>query len=193
MVNLAIFASGNGTNAYNLIKYFNRGVTAKIQLLVCNKPDAPVIQKAIDLGVNTLTPPKEELTASCPTALLSTLKSEKIDYIILAGYLLKIPQGLIDEYHNKIINIHPALLPKFGGKGMYGKYVHQAVVDAKESESGITIHLVDGHYDNGSILFQAKCTIGPNDTPDNVAAKVHLLEQEHFPAVVEKYIAEQGL
>lgn len=188
MVNLAIFASGSGTNAYNIIRYFNGGNIATVKSVVCNKPDAPVVEKAKNLNVNTITINREKLTAETPTELLNALKECETDYIILAGYLLKIPQAIIDNYEGKIINIHPALLPKFGGKGMYGRHVHQAVVDAKEVESGITIHLVDGHYDNGAILFQAKCEISPNDTPDDVAAKVHLLEQEHFPKVIEEYI-----
>lgn len=188
MTNLAIFASGNGSNAQNIINYFHSGSIATVKMVVCNKPDAPVIEKAKNLKIKTITLTKEDLTAENPVTLVEHLIEENVHYIILAGYLLKIPQELINHYPDKIINIHPALLPKFGGKGMYGKFVHRAVVEAGEKESGITIHLVDGHYDSGSIIFQAKCPVEPTDTPEDVAQKVHELEYTYFPAIIEKFI-----
>lgn len=190
MNNLAIFASGSGTNAQNLIEYFNYGKgsnTATVKAVICNKPGAYVLTRAEKLNVPSEVMNKEELTTT-PGRLLEFLKQLNIDYIILAGYLLKIPSELIAEYPNRIINIHPALLPSYGGKGMYGHHVHEAVVAAKEKESGITIHLVNEKYDNGRILFQARCEVAATDTPDDVAAKIHLLEQAHFPTAVETYI-----
>ncbi len=200
MKNIAIFASGSGTNAQNLIEYFNRtkdsGLNnnslekgAKVVAVICNRPDAYVLTRAEKLNVPSVVMQKEELTAN-PKNLLALLRQLSVDYIILAGYLLKIPAELIHEYPDRIINIHPALLPAYGGKGMYGHHVHEAVVAAGEKESGITIHLVDEKYDNGNILFQARCKIAPADTPDDVAAKVHELEQAHFPQIVEQYISE---
>lgn len=208
MKHIAIFASGNGSNAQNLIEYFNLSKTcnfqhvqnleaiqknesqsplANIAVVICNKPDAQVLTRADKLGIPSVVLNKEELTAS-PQTLLQILKKYKIDYIVLAGYLLKIPAELIHEYPNKIINIHPALLPAYGGKGMYGRRVHEAVVAAKEKESGITIHLVDEQYDSGKILFQAKCQIAPTDTAEDLERKIHHLEQENFSKVVDKYI-----
>lgn len=191
MKNLAIFASGSGTNAQNLIEYFSNSNTAKVKIIICNNPNAYVITRGNNLGIETIVLPKNELISESPTTLINTLQHHKISHILLAGYLLKIPAFLINLYPDKIINIHPALLPKFGGKGMYGHHVHQAVVDSKEKESGITIHLVDEKYDNGSILFQAKCKVLPTDTPDDVAAKIHLLEQENFPKVVDDYLKKE--
>ena len=195
MKHVAIFASGSGTNAQNLIEYFKYGKNrskktspdTKVEVVICNKPGAYVLTRAEKLGVPTAVLNKEELTNSTER-LFELLKQYSIDYIILAGYLLKIPAELIEMYPDKIINIHPALLPAYGGKGMYGHHVHEAVVAAKEKESGITIHLVDEKYDNGKILFQAKCSIDPTDTPDDVAEKIHHLEQANFPRVVDEYI-----
>ena len=132
--------------------------------------------------------PKEHLCSENPVELLEILESRKIDYIILAGYLLKIPLALVNKYTHKIINIHPALLPKYGGKGMYGMNIHKAVVEAKEKETGITIHLIDEIYDNGEVIFQTSCSVEPDDTPESVAKKISLLEQTYFPKVVEEYI-----
>ena len=193
MKHVAIFASGSGTNAQNLIEYFNYGKNrsnkispdTKVEVVICNKPGAYVLTRAEKLGVPTAVLNKEELTNSTER-LFELLKQYSIDYIILAGYLLKIPAELIEMYPDKIINIHPALLPAYGGKGMYGHHVHEAVVAAKEKESGITIHLVDEKYDNGKILFQAKCEITQTDTPDDVAEKIHHLEQANFPRVVDE-------
>lgn len=185
MKKIAIFASGSGTNAQNIITYFNSNSSIRTELVICNKPGAYVLERARNLGVESIVPTKEELQSE---KILQILKEHKIDFIVLAGYLLKIPAILIHNYPGSIINIHPALLPKYGGKGMYGHYVHQAVVAAKEKESGITIHLVDEFYDNGQILFQATCPVSPADTAEDVAEKIHLLEQKHFPRVIEAYL-----
>ncbi len=188
MMNLAVFASGNGTNAENIITYFTHSQYAAVKVVICNKPDAYVLERARTKGVPSVVLPKEELTAENPAALLETLHQYEIDYIILAGYLLKIPDVLTTRYNGKILNIHPALLPKYGGKGMYGMHVHRAVIQAQEKESGITIHLVDAVYDNGTILFQATCPVLPADTPEELAAKIQQLEQMYYPATIEKYI-----
>lgn len=191
MVNLAIFASGSGSNAQNIIEHFNGGTVAAVKIVICNKPNAYVLERAARLGIPSTVMAKEELAGPDPERLISLLQENSIDLVILAGYLLKIPQALTEMYRGRIINIHPALLPKFGGKGMYGMNVHKAVVEAGEKVSGITIHLVDEKYDNGTILLQAECPVAPEDTPEDVAAKIHLLEQEHFPAVIERYISRQ--
>jgi phosphoribosylglycinamide formyltransferase-1 len=188
MKNIAIFASGNGSNAESLTKYFNNGNTANVKLIVCNNKNALVLERAKNLNIEALIMPKEHLCSENPVELLEILESRKIDYIILAGYLLKIPLALVNKYTHKIINIHPALLPKYGGKGMYGINVHKAVVEAKEKETGITIHLIDEIYDNGEVIFQTSCSVEPDDTPEIVAKKISLLEQTYFPKVVEEYI-----
>lgn len=188
MKNLAIFASGNGSNAQNLIEHFNNTGTARISIIICNKPTAYVLERAALLGIPSIVLPREELVCDTPSALLSLLQEHAIDCIILAGYLLKIPQALVSAYPGRIINIHPALLPKFGGKGMYGQHVHQAVLEAGEPISGITIHLVDAIYDSGAHLFQTTCPVLPDDTPHSLAQRIHALEKEHFPTIVEKYI-----
>ena len=192
MKNIAIFASGNGSNAQNIIAHFNGGNIASVKMVICNNPNAYVLQRASALGVSATVVDKAALTADNPSGLLALLHDNAIDYIVLAGYLQKIPAALTTAFSGRIINIHPALLPKFGGKGMYGIHVHKAVVDAGEKLSGITIHLVDAVYDNGKILFQAQCPLSPDDTPEDVAAKVQALEQQHYPAIIEKYILEES-
>ena len=192
MKNIAIFASGNGTNAQNIISHFNGGNIASVKMVICNNPNAYVLQRASALGVSATVVDKAALTADNPSGLLALLHDNAIDYIVLAGYLQKIPAALTTAFSGRIINIHPALLPKFGGKGMYGIHVHKAVVDAGEKLSGITIHLVDAVYDNGKILFQAQCPLSPDDTPEDVAVKVQALEQQHYPAIIEKYILEES-
>lgn len=198
MINLAIFSSGNGTNAENIIKYFNKsgGSSAiNVKVLFCNNPQAGVIARARNLGVPAVVLSKEEMTLAGRdnTILTDLLGFFNINAIILAGYLLKVPLQLIHTYPGKIINIHPALLPKYGGKGMYGHHVHEAVISAGEKESGITIHLADEVYDNGRIIFQAKCDIDKSDTPDTLAAKIHLLEQANFPKAIERYLTEDRM
>lgn len=183
-VRIAIFASGSGTNAENLITHFAPNKTVDICIILSNKQDAYVLERAKELGITSFSFTKNELAES--NTVLSILADNKIDFIILAGFLLKIPTNLIEAYRNRIINIHPALLPKYGGKGMYGNYVHEAVVANKEKESGITIHYINEHYDKGSIIFQATCDVLPTDTADDVAEKIHQLEYEHYPKVVEE-------
>ncbi|MBR3527445.1 MAG: phosphoribosylglycinamide formyltransferase [Bacteroidales bacterium] len=195
MRNLAIFASGSGTNAENLIQYFSGREDYRVAVVLCNKPDAFVLQRAQRLGVPSVVFDKSQLLCSEDTtpegkpSVVSILKEYDAFALILAGFLMKIPSHLIDAWPRRIINIHPALLPKYGGKGMHGMHVHEAVVAAKEVESGITIHLVDEQYDHGKTLFQAKCEVLPCDTAHDVAAKIHLLEQAHFPEVVDDYLS----
>lgn len=191
MNNIAIFASGSGSNAQNIIEHFYTNKDTCVKLVVCNKPDAYVLERARKLNVDAVVLNKEVLTGEDSSELISLLKSYGIGFIVLAGYLLKIPQALISAFEERIVNIHPALLPAYGGKGMYGRRVHEAVVAAGEQFSGITIHLVNAEYDKGKILFQAKCPVLPTDTAEDVEAKIHLLEQEHFPAVIEKFISKQ--
>ena len=181
MMNIAIFASGSGSNAENIAVFFKNNANVDIKLIVSNKADAFVHQRAVKLGIKSVAFSKKEFEAGL---VLDCLTAERIDFIVLAGFLLKVPQNLIDAYPNKIVNIHPALLPKFGGKGMYGDNVHKAVVEAEASESGITIHYVTENYDEGAIIFQAKCSVAKNDTYEDVANKVHALEYEFFPQVI---------
>ncbi len=185
MKELAIFASGSGTNAENIIKYFKSSNEINIALVLTNNPQAGVIDKCKELGVECKLFTREEFRDN--DNVLNILIDAKIDYIILAGFLWFVPAALTKEWSGKLINIHPALLPKYGGKGMHGMNVHRAIVEAKELETGITIHHVDNIYDNGGIIYQVKVSITPSDTPDTVAAKVQALEQEHFPKIIEKF------
>lgn len=187
-INIAIFASGSGTNAENLIKFFSQSKSIKVALVLSNKNDAYVLERARNLNVPTYTFSPYELT---DTSLVDNRLNElKIDAIVLAGFLLKIPDRLLTKFPDKIINIHPALLPNYGGKGMYGLKVHTAVIDAGESESGITIHLVDGKYDNGKTLFQAKCKVDSGETPESLAMKIHDLEYRFFPKIVNEFLLD---
>ena len=188
MVNIAIFASGSGSNAENISNYFKDKDGVSIRLIISNKADAFVHKRAEVLGIKSLTFSKDSFENS--DLVLDCLKENKIDFIVLAGFLLKVPQNLIDAYPQRIINIHPALLPKFGGKGMYGDNVHKAVVAAREPESGITIHYINENYDEGAIIFQARCDVLPDDTYQDVAEKVHQLEYLYFPPVINSVIAE---
>ena len=188
-VRLAILASGSGSNAENIIHFFSSENRVKIGIIISNKTEAQVHQRAERLGIPSVTLTRETLTDGF--ALTQMLKNEGIDFIILAGYLVKIPAELISAFPNRIVNIHPALLPKFGGKGMYGNHVHQAVIDAKEQESGITIHLVNKNYDEGSIVFQATCPVLPGDSADVVAAKVHELEYRYYPEVIRQLLQKE--
>lgn len=187
MINIAIFASGTGSNAIRLQEHFSQSKTGiEVTLLVCNKADAPVVHRMKALNVPVLILSNQELEVG--DNLLRKLKENKIDWIVLAGFLRKIPDNVVAAYANQIINIHPSLLPKYGGKGMYGMRVHQAVVENKERESGISIHLVNEKYDDGRILFQKSCVIHPEDQAEDVALKVQVLEHEYFPQVVEETI-----
>ena len=186
---LAIFASGKGSNAANIIRYFNDHPSVSVGLIICNNANAGVVEIAKKNGVPVLIITQQSLGDS--KECLAALKKAGIDYLVLAGFLWKLPQHIIDAFPNKILNIHPALLPRYGGKGMYGQHVHEAVIAAKESQSGITIHVVDEHYDNGDIVFQATCPIDAAETPESLAAKIHALEQQHFPKVIEQYLQNQ--
>lgn len=186
--NIAIFASGSGTNAENIIRHFQGNKDVNVALVVSNKPDAYVLVRAANLHVPSLTLTHEEFARGEELARL--MKERGIDFIVLAGFLLRVPEALIEAYPGRIVNIHPALLPKYGGKGMYGDRVHRAVVEAGERESGITIHLIDEQYDRGTTVFQAKCPVLPGDTPDDVARKVHALEYAHYPEVIGQLLAD---
>ena len=181
MKRIALFASGSGSNAENIIHYFQDSDELEFPFIISNRSDAFVHERAKHLNVPSYTFKKECFENG---EVLNFLKDKNIDLIVLAGFLLKIPENLIKAYPDRIINIHPALLPKFGGKGMYGSFVHEAVVASGEKESGITIHYVNENYDEGKVIFQAKCPVLPTDSPDVVAAKVHALEYEHFPRVI---------
>lgn len=187
---IALFASGNGSNALNIIGYFKENPTIHVALLICNKKDALVVQKAKDAGVEVLIFDNEAFENGL--TVLQELDYREIDWIVLAGFLRKIPTNLINGFPNKIINIHPSLLPKYGGKGMYGKFVHEAVYAAKEKETGITIHLVNEEFDKGEILAQFKTELSPTDTPADIAQKINLLELSNFPNIVEHTIKNQN-
>ena len=186
MTQIALFSSGNGTNAENTANYFEKNSQIKVAVIISNKQNAYVHQRAKVLKIPSYSFSKNEIMEG--TSLLKLLSEYKIDYIILAGFLLKVPQTILNNFPNKIINIHPALLPKYGGKGMYGDNVHKKVVEMRDSKSGITIHYVNEKYDEGEIIFQESCTISPEDTYKDVARKVHNLEYAHFPRVIEEVI-----
>lgn len=185
MINLAIFASGAGSNAEKIIQHFQGHPHIRVALVVCNKPGAGVLNIAARYGVASILIDRAGFYAehSC----LADLKN--IDFIVLAGFLWKMPAVIVEAFPNKIINIHPALLPNYGGKGMYGMHVHEAVINAGEKESGISIHYVNEHYDEGNIIFQAKCPIEAGDTPSMLAEKIHVLEHRHFPEVIEQLLS----
>ena len=183
---LTIFASGAGSNAQQIINYFRNSGLAKVELIICNKPGAGVISIAEKEEIPVLLIEKERFFRG--DGYVSELQKAKTDLVILAGFLWKIPQTLIDAYPRRIINIHPALLPKYGGKGMYGQYVHEAILNAGEMESGITIHYVDEHYDNGDIIFQTACPVLDGDTPEDLAHRIHQLEHLHYPIVIEELL-----
>ena len=186
MTRLAIFASGNGSNAENITRYFSENDEIKPVIFVSNKKEAFVHERARKLGIPSYTFSKNEFDEGTP--IVQKLREYEVDFVILAGFLLKISQPILDAFPNKIVNIHPALLPKFGGKGMYGSHVHRAVVEAGERESGITIHYVNENYDEGNVVFQAKCEVLASDTSDDVAKKVSELEYEWFPRVIEEVL-----
>lgn len=187
MKRIAVFASGSGSNAENIVKFFRNNDLARVTIILSNKKDAYVLERAQQLGVPSISFNREDFYNS--NKIVRTLEEQGIDMIVLAGFLWLVPQSLIDKYDGRIVNIHPALLPKYGGKGMFGMNVHNAVVAEKETETGITIHYVNGRYDEGNVIFQAKVPVNPSDTPEMVADKVHHLEYEHFPKIVEKLIA----
>ena len=183
---IVLFASGSGTNAANIIKYFQHSNKAEIVLVLTNKKNAGVIGRVQNLGVDTFVFTRKELYES--GEVLERLRIIQPDLIVLAGFLWMFPPIILQEFQDKVVNIHPALLPKYGGKGMYGMNVHQAVVDQKETESGISIHFVNEVYDEGKLIFQKSVPITPEDTPEAVAEKIHALEYEHFPKVIEQLL-----
>ncbi|MDR1984174.1 MAG: phosphoribosylglycinamide formyltransferase [Prevotellaceae bacterium] len=184
--NIAIFASGSGSNAENIIKYYKNNKVGTVKIVLCNVANAYVLTRASNLGIPSMSFSKVDFYKS--NKIIDKLLSEEIDLIVLAGFLWLVPKNIIKSYENKIINIHPALLPNYGGKGMYGDNVHKAVIADGKKESGITIHYVNEEYDDGNIIFQAKCEISDEDTPATLAQKVHALEYEYFPKVIESVI-----
>lgn len=185
-IQLALFASGNGTNVQQITEYFADHPAVVVNTVVYNRRDAYVAVRANKLGIESHYFTKHDFMQT--DNVLDYLLERRIDYIILAGFLLLVPQNLLTAFPQHIVNIHPALLPSYGGKGMYGHHVHEAVVANREPESGITIHVVDEHYDCGTTLFQARCRLSPDDDADSLAAKIHLLEKEFYPRVIESYV-----
>jgi phosphoribosylglycinamide formyltransferase-1 len=185
---LAIFASGSGSNAEKIAEYFKNHPNIEISLILSNNPQAGVIARARKFQIPVVLFDKKMFYDT--NRVIELLQNQYIDLVVLAGFMMLIPEAMVKAFPNKIINIHPALLPKYGGKGMYGHFVHEAVVAAQESESGITIHYVNEHYDEGTIIFQASCPVSPTDTPEDVAKKVQVLEHQHFPEVVEQVLEQ---
>jgi len=189
MKNLAVFASGNGTNAERIFERFHDHPSVRVVLLLTNNPSAGVIARAARYKV-----PVEVFDKSIFTKtddVVKTLKAHQVDWIALAGFMLMVPKNLIDAFPNRIVNIHPALLPAYGGKGMYGIHVHRAVIEAEEKVSGITIHYVNERYDEGAIIFQASCSVQPEDTAETLAEKVHQLEHQYYPQIIEELMTEE--
>ena len=186
MKNIAIFASGSGTNAECISKYFEGNSEIRVGLILSNKPNAGVLERANNLNIPTTIFNRNTFYET--DEIVDVLISEEIDLIVLAGFLWLVPENILKKYKNRIVNIHPALLPKYGGKGMYGHRVHQAVIDAGEKKSGITIHYVNEHYDEGHIIFQKEIDVLANDTPDQLASRIHDLEYEYFPKTIETVI-----
>ncbi|APA64143.1 phosphoribosylglycinamide formyltransferase [Maribacter sp. 1_2014MBL_MicDiv] len=186
---IILFASGSGSNVENIANYFKLRKDVTICCVLTNKSDAKVIERCNRLGINALFFNRQAFSKS--NFILDMLRSLEPDLVVLAGFLWKIPEAITNAFPNKIINIHPALLPKYGGKGMYGMHVHNAVKEAKETETGITIHYVNAHYDEGAIIQQVKTVVNPKDSPEDIASKVHLLEYEFFPKVIDELLSKQ--
>lgn len=184
--NIAVFASGSGTNCENIIRYFKDSELARVALVVSNKPDAPVLEKSRRLGVDTAVISRDDLHSA--DVMLPLLRRYDTALIVLAGFLPLVPDYLVDEYSRRIINIHPSLLPKFGGKGMWGHHVHEAVKAARETETGMTVHWVTPVCDGGEIIAQFRTALTPDDSADDIARKEHELEMKHFPQVIEQVI-----
>ena len=191
MKRIVIFASGSGSNAENLIKFFHNRENASVIQVLTNNPHAKVLDRCKILKISALS--FNRIAFSKSEDVLNILKASQPDLIVLAGFLWKFPEFILKEFPNKVINIHPALLPNYGGKGMYGMHVHEAVIANKESETGITIHYVNENYDEGAVIFQEKCNVLPTDSAKDVARKIHVLEMEHYPKVVDKILIEQKL
>ena len=189
MDKIAIFASGNGTNAQRIIEYFTGHPVISVDLVLSNNPEAFVLTRAKTAGVPAVIFSRKEFYET--ENVLTILKERQITFIVLAGFLWLIPDYLLHAYVGKIVNIHPALLPGYGGKGMYGMRVHESVINSGEKESGITIHMVNNKYDDGQIIFQARCKVEPGDTPESLAQKIHALEHEHYPRIIESVLMKQ--
>lgn len=189
---IAVFASGNGSNADNIIRYFNDDPSngARVALVVCDRPGAGVIARAEKAAVSVALISRDQLNDR--RVMHEILEASGIDIIVLAGFLLMVPGFLLEAYPGRVVNIHPSLLPKYGGKGMYGSRVHKAVVEAGETQTGITIHLVNEHCDQGRIIFQAAIDITPSETPEEVESRIHHLEQQHFPRVIRDFLVRTG-
>lgn len=188
MKSLAILASGSGSNAENIIRYFSHSEFIKVAVVLSNNAGAGVHNRAKVLGIPSLTFSREEFAAG--DVILETLKAYQVDFIVLAGFLSKVADGLIEAFPRKIVNIHPALLPRYGGKGMYGMHVHRAVLAAGDTESGITIHYIDEHYDEGPVIYQATCPVLPDDSPESLCERVHELEHKWYPKVIEDLLTD---
>lgn len=186
MKNIAIFASGSGTNAQKIMEHFENRDDVKVRLVLVNNPEAGVIQRAEKFNVPVVKFNRQQFSKS--NDVVDILVNYQIDLVVLAGFLWLVPSQMVKAFPNKIVNIHPALLPNYGGKGMYGDNVHKAVITAQEKESGITIHYVNEHYDEGAIIAQYTCEINLEDTPDDLATKIHKLEHRYFPQVIEDVI-----
>lgn len=186
MRNIAIFASGSGSNAENIIRYFSNTNTAKVCLVLSNRKESYVLKRAAEHNVRAIFFERDDFYVT--GKVLSYLRSAKTDFIALAGFLWLVPENILKEFEGRIINIHPALLPAYGGKGMYGDRVHRAVIRNGDTESGITIHHVNQHYDSGDIIFQARCRVEPSDTPETLATKVHELEYRYYPEIIGEMI-----
>lgn len=187
-MNIAIFASGNGSNAQRITEYFKGNTEIRIALIASNNMDAYVLKRAENLNIPLISFSKQQMNDN--DFLLTVLEKYKIDFIVLAGFMLMVPKKIIEMYSNRIINIHPALLPKYGGKGMYGGNVHKAVIASGDKKSGITIHYVNEHYDEGAIIFQAECDVLPSDTGEVLAERIHKLEHKYYPEIIEKTVRE---
>ena len=185
MKRLSIFVSGNGTNLQRIAEYFASNPEVEIANVVCNNPKAYSIERAKNLGIPLRMITKEDFKSE---TFVKEMQSLEVDLIVLAGFLWKIPEALVKAFPKRIVNIHPALLPKYGGKGFYGEHVHEAVVAAKESQSGITVHYVNEIYDSGEIILQARVSLDEKETPDSLAAKIHQLEQAYFPVAIEQVL-----
>lgn len=185
-VRLAILGSGNGTNAQRITEYFSGNNAVEVACIIYNKRDAYIATRAHNLGIEAVYFGRDDFYNS--DRVVNYLRERRIDWVILAGFLWLVPQNILQAYPQRVINIHPALLPKHGGRGMYGERVHESVIASHETESGITIHIVDENYDRGTTLFQARCAVNPDDTPDTLAHKVHELEYQYFPQIIEKTV-----
>lgn len=188
MKNIAIFASGSGTNAQKIIEYFSTAKSAKVRLILSNKADAFVLERARKYSIPTLVFDRDDLYKS--DKVLRALLEHDISLVVLAGFLWLVPENILDNFPGRVINIHPALLPDYGGKGMYGSRVHRAVIANREKESGISIHYVNSKYDEGDIIFQAKCEVRPDDSPESLAERIHGLEHKYYPRIIDKLISE---